>query len=226
MPSIYQRALGSEFNRLHPQVQRRFGFCSQDGIACVGRGVMDEVWYGRPYTLPFLYIGTWRRIMFPERARNVPFAIFNYAYRDRFGRETVTWCREFRLPRRTRRFDATMIYSDERAGVVDYLGSYQHLAVDITLSVAPNGGLRLRSGAQRFYEGPIAFRFPMLFSGYADVCEWYDDESHCFRIDVRVTNRWWGPLFGYRGKFTAEWVPCNPGAVPPHVRPLREERRE
>ena len=42
---------------------------------------------------------------------------------------------------------------------------YEHLAVDIDLSVDEGGGLRLRSGAQRFYEGLIGFRFPMLFSG-------------------------------------------------------------
>ena len=34
-----------------------------------------------------------------------------------------------------------------------------------TLSVDEAGGLRLRSGAQRFYEGAIGFSFPMLFSG-------------------------------------------------------------
>jgi hypothetical protein len=36
--------------------------------------------------------------------------------------------------------------------IVDYLGSHEHLAVDIDLSVDEGGGLRLRSGAQRFYE--------------------------------------------------------------------------
>jgi hypothetical protein len=41
-----------------------------------------------------------------------------------------------------------------------------------------------------------------------------------------VTNRAWGRLFGYRGWFTAEWPACPGGAVPPHVRPLREEPRE
>ena len=43
-------------------------------------------------------------------------------------------------------------------------GTHQHLAVDIDLSVDPRGGLRLRSGEQRFYEGIVGFRFPMFFS--------------------------------------------------------------
>src|SRR5690606_24555470 len=105
---------------------------------------------------------------------NVPFQIENYAYLDRFGRETVTWLRTFET-RKRRRFDAYMIYSQQRNKIVDYLGTHQHLAVDIDLKVGENGGLCLRSGAQRFYEGPIAFRFPLLFSGVADVCEWFDE---------------------------------------------------
>ena len=226
MPSIYQQALGSDFTRLHPQIQKRFGFSSVDNLASVGRGIMEEVWYGKPYTLPFLYIGTWRNIMFPARGKNVPFSIENYAYRDRFGRETVTWIRKYQFPNKLRRFDATMIYSQQRQRIVDYLGNRQHLAVDIDLQVAENGGLRLRSGEQRFYEGFLGFRFPMLFSGVADVCEWFDEAEQKFRIEVKVTNSVWGPLFGYRGAFETTYLPITPAMVPTDVKPLREEERE
>ena len=226
MSSIYQRALGADFARLHPQVQRRFGFGSADRTAAIGTGVMDEIWRGRFYTLPFLAVGSWRHIMFPSRGRRVPFRIENYAYRDAFARETVTWIRTFEFPTRVRRFDATMIYSEQRARIVDYLGSHQHLAVDIELAVDARGGLRLRSGAQRFYEGVVGFSFPMTFSGTADVCEWFDDAAGCYRIEVSVTNPVWGPLFGYRGSFTVEWIACADTGVPSHVRPVREERRE
>lgn len=98
MPSIYRQALGDSFNLLHPQIQRRFGFSSADGIAAIGRGVMEELWHGAAYTLPFLYLGAWRSIMFPEQGRNVPFTIQNYAYVDELGRETVTGSVPFRPP--------------------------------------------------------------------------------------------------------------------------------
>ena len=222
MPSIYQQTLGSDFTKLHPRVQERFALTSESGRHMIGRGVMDRVYRGGFYTLPFLYVGTWRRIMFPETAANVPFTIENYAYRDSFGRETVTWLRTFQT-RRVRRFDAYMIHSAARGRIVDYLGTHQHLAVDIDLSVAPNGGLRLRSGAQRFYEGPLAFRFPMALSGVADVCEWFDDAIGQYRIDVRVSNSRFGTLFGYHGRFDVETVE---GPPPPHAYPRREERRE
>ena len=225
MSSIYQKALGSDFAKLHPQIQRRFGFSSEDRTAAIGRGVMEQVWHGRPYTLPFLYVGTWRRIMFPEYGQNIPFTIENYAYLDSFGRETVTWLRTFQA-RRPRRFDAYMIHSAGRGKIVDYLGTHQHLAVDIDLSVDERGGLRLRSGEQRFYERSLGFRFPMFFSGVADVCEWYDESISRYRIDVNVHNRRWGPLFGYRGHFDVEWLSMPPEQVPIHAKPTREERRE
>ena len=225
MTSIYQRVLGSDFERLHPMIQRRFGFSSGDGIASIGRGVMEEVWRGLPYTLPFLYVGTWRRIMFPETGKDIPFTIENYAFVDEFGRETVTWVRTFESSRR-RRFDAYMIFSEERNRIVDFLGTHEHLAVDIDLRVDEQGGLRLRSGEQRFYEGKVAFRFPMLFSGIADVHEWYDDEAECFRIVVDVRNRIWGRLFGYRGRFQVVWKSVRQGEIPWDLLPKRQERRE
>ncbi len=223
MRSIYERVLGSDFKKLHPQIQRRFGFSSADKVVAVGTGVMEQIWHGPMYTLPFLYIGSWRSIMFPESGQDIPFQITNYAYLDSFGRETVTWIRTFQTKRK-RRFDAYMIYSEQRGRIVDYLGTHQHLAVDIDLKVAPNGGIALRSAAQRFYEGPVGFSFPMPFSGVANVCEWYDESAACFRIEVDVQNAIWGPLFGYKGHFQVAWEPAD--AMPQTYLPLRTERRE
>lgn len=59
-----------------------FGFSSLDEVACIGTGTMDEVWHGALYTMPFLYVGSWRRI--------------------------VTWIRQF-ATHRPRRFDAYMV---------------------------------------------------------------------------------------------------------------------
>ena len=64
-----------------------------------------------------------------------------------------------------------------------------------------------------------------LFSGIANVREWWDDDAQRFRIDVNVSNSVFGPLFGYRGSFTVVQRPCTPDEMPLDVRPLREERR-
>ncbi len=207
-------------------MQWRFGFSSADGVCQIGTGTMDQVWRGKAFTLPFLLLGATRRILFPSRGNQIPFTISNYAYIDSSGRETVTWARRFKMRRRYRAFDATMIYSHARGVIVDYLGTHQHLAVDIHCSVDDHGAMCLRTGEQRFYEGPLAFGFPLLMSGVAEVREWWDDDTQRFGIDVKVTNRIFGPLFGYSGTFIVTEHPCRDQDIPLDVRPIREEPRE
>ena len=101
-----------------------------------------------------------------------------------------------------------------------------HPSAPALLDCEARKGGRLRSGAQCFYEGPVGFNFPMLFSGIADVREWYDEKAQRFRIAVDVRNTTWGPLFGYRGSFDVEWRKVRAGEVPIHILPRRQERRE
>ncbi|SEG66700.1 DUF4166 domain-containing protein [Paenibacillus sp. UNC499MF] len=225
MASIYERALGEDIARLHPRIRERFGFGSGDGVASVGEGVMHRVWTSKWTALPLL-IGTSRHIMFPESGTEIPFTIENFAYRDSYGRETVTWIRKFAFGSRVRHFDATMIYSSRRGRIVDYLGNKQHLAVDLDLAPTPGGGIRIRSGNQRFYEGSLQFPFPAAITGIADVCEWYDDREDAYKITVNVRNPVLGPVFGYEGTFRAQLVPCGTADIPDRVKPLREELRE
>jgi hypothetical protein len=219
--SIFQQALGDDFFRLHPMLQRRFGVGLDSGEACIGRGMMAEIRRGPWWTVPFLQIGRLRNILIPEVGHDIPFTIENFPYRDPLGRETVTFVREYGIRTRRWRFDATMIL--DRGQVIDYLGTHQHLAVDLKLAVDDDGGLIVASGDQRFYEGPIAFRFPMLFSGRAHLRERYDDVENAFHIDLEVHNERFGFLFGYHGSFTCEWIPVDD--APKRLKPRRHEPR-
>lgn len=202
-------------------LQRRFGVGLDAGYACIGRGTMLRIRRGPWWTIPFLRLGKIRNILVPDLGVNVPFTIENYPYRDPFGRETITFVREYRVRRTPSRFDATMVLSEGK--VLDYLGTHQHLAVDLDLAVESDGSLRLRSGDQRFYEGPIAFRFPMLFTGRADLRESFDDTANVYRIRLDVRNRVFGFLFGYEGEFSCDFVPASD--APDRLKPLRHESR-
>ncbi|WP_067498855.1 DUF4166 domain-containing protein [Actinoplanes sp. TFC3] len=217
--SVFASALRDDFQRLHPRLQRRFDVGSGRDQGCIGTGVMNRVWRGAAFTAPFLHLGTLRHILFPETGTSIPFTIENYAYPDSYGRPTVTFVRTFQVrPHLRRRFDATMVYVPQRDVIVDYLGSTQHLAVDLDVSVDSAGGLRIRSGPQIFRSG---LRCPAALTGDAEVREWWDERAERFRIQVTVTNRRLGPLFGYYGSFTTTYVPCGT-PVPAAVRPLRE----
>ncbi|GAA1724254.1 DUF4166 domain-containing protein [Isoptericola hypogeus] len=220
--SIFRQAMGAEFDRLHPMLQRRFAVGLAGGEACVGTGMMTEIRRGPWWTVPFLQVGRLRNILVPDVGRDVPFTVENYPYRDPLGRETVTFVRSYDIRGHRRWFDATMILAPAGT-VVDYLGTHQHLAVDLDLHADDDGGLVLTSDAQRFYEGPLAFRFPMLFSGRALLRERYDDAADRFHVDLEVSNRRFGFLFGYRGWFTCDWVPATD--APARLKPVRHERR-
>ncbi|MEW2381902.1 DUF4166 domain-containing protein [Micromonospora sp. NPDC047707] len=224
MTAVFRTALGADFDRLHPELQRRFDVDGDTHLGCVGTGVMDRVWRGAAFTLPFLHLGTLRHILFPETGVGIPFTIENYAYTDSYGRPTLTFVRTFQVaPDRRRRFDATMVWSERRAVLVDYLGTHQHLAVDLHPAVDAAGALTLRSGTYRARGG---LRCPATVTGEAHLREWYDDRAGRFRIEVAVTNRRFGPLFGYTGSFTVRYLRPDRAPVPAAVRPLRENPRE
>ncbi|MCL7427430.1 DUF4166 domain-containing protein [Streptomyces sp. NPDC057798] len=225
MTSIFRTAMGADFDRLHPQLQRRFSVGLSSGEACTGRGVMDRVWHGGAFVKPFLALGTTRNILVPRAGRRVPFVIENVPYTDGFGRETVSFVRTFDLPGRPRRFDAQMVLGPRGDRVLDYLGTHQHLATDLYFSAEPDGSLLIRSGEHRFREGVVDVRVPELIGATAEVRESYDDATGRFRIRVRVENRYFGPLFGYEGSFRATYTDIRHCGVRPGLRPVREEAR-
>ncbi|MCB5294362.1 DUF4166 domain-containing protein [Arthrobacter sp. SO3] len=227
MTSIFESALGSDFHRLHPMLQQRFGVDTAAGYACVGRGIFSEVRRGAWWTVPFLQLGGHRNILFPDQGTDIPFTIENYPYIDGFGRRTVTFVRTLELPgSKRRRFDATMVQSKQNGGIIDYLGTHQHLATDLALEVLADGSLHLQSGAQRFYEGFAAFEFPAIWTGTADLYENFDDARGVFTIQMQVRNPIFGFLFGYRGEFTCTYPALHDEAIPEHLKPRREESRE
>ncbi|WP_104177205.1 DUF4166 domain-containing protein [Cryobacterium sp. Y50] len=150
MTSIFQHVLGDDFDRLHPMLQRRFGVGLGAGYACIGRGTMLQIRRGPWWTIPFLRIGKIRNILIPDVGRNVPFTIWNYPYLDPFGRETVTFVREYQVRDQPSRFDATMVLSDGK--VLDYLGTHQHLAVDLDLSVEQDASMFVKRLAMRLLQ--------------------------------------------------------------------------
>ncbi|MFF7530843.1 DUF4166 domain-containing protein [Streptomyces bobili] len=225
MTSIFRTAMGAGFDRLHPQLQRRFSVGLERGEACTGRGVMDRVWHGGAFVKPFLALGGTRNILVPRAGRAVPFVIENVPYTDSFGRETVTFVRTFDLPGGPRRFDAQMVLGPKGDRVLDYLGTHQHLATDLYFHAEADGSLLIRSGTHRFREGVVDARVPELIGATAEVRESYDDAAGRFRIRVRVVNRYFGPLFGYEGSFTATYSDVRARGVRPGLRPVREEAR-
>ena len=224
--SIVHRALGPDYERLHPKIRDQYGISSESDAAYVGKGIMEEIWRGRWYIVPFLYVGSLRRILFPETGKDIPFEISDYAYQDGFGRETVTWKRSFFFPSRERKFDEFFVFSEKRGMPILYAGTHQHLSVDLHFKVDDDGSMIVTTGKQRLFVGPLTIPFPRFFSGDAYVRESYNEEKEHFEVDVSIANPFWGKILGYRGWFDLERISCARHEIPDGTIPVRENRRE
>lgn len=222
--SLVATALGADFGGLHPALRERHGFDSSAGVYSVGTGVMERVWHGSPLFAPFLHIGAVRHIMFPESGTDVPFRIECWAYRDRFGRETLSLNRSFEL-RKPRRFDEYVVSVPGAGSLIIYCGSHQHLAAEIRIERSARGGIVFTTGAQRLLPKRLSIRFPRLLSASARVEEWYDEKASRFRIDARVRNRLLGDVLGCTGSFDAKLEPIPASGVPAKIRPVVEQAR-
>lgn len=226
MESIIKRALGSDFDKLHPKMQKRFGMKSGDGLYSVCTGVMEEIWNKGAVMKPMLSIGSRRNFMVPELGENIPFTLDNYCYTDSFGREAMIYVRKFKFPHIERRFDTVMVYSDRKGRPVDYQGSRHDMVIDLDISVLDNGGLRIRSGDGKLLLGPLHVPMPAALTGTFTGDGFYDEDEGRFRIQVEVRNALMGPLFRYRGYYETEYFDVEPGELPEEYRPLREDSRE
>jgi hypothetical protein len=223
--SIFQRALRADFDKLHPRLQRRLSMSSGDNLAQVGSGVMDRVERARLVSAPVILLGAARRLQIPATADDVRFELANYAYRDTYGRETIAFSRRFDVPGGVKKFDDTMIYSERRGGIVNYLGSHQDIAADIRCTLTTNGGLQMTGGGARFFLGPLRVALPSRIAATAVVVEEWDEDAATFRISVTIASPI-GALFSYNGSFTMEEIPLSAQRIPGGVRPDHERARD
>ena len=111
-------------------------------------------------------------------------------------------------------------WSTRRGAIVDYLGTHQHLAVDLDLAVEPDGSLLLRSGRQRFREGWIDFRFPDAVLAVRRAARELRRGRRRLPSAPRGAQSGFGFLFGYEGWFACDFPDAGDGP-PPRLLPLR-----
>lgn len=224
MTSVVRDVMGSEFEKLHPKVQWRFGFGAEDNVAQFGTGVMESISASKLVPAPARWIGGRRRMIPSETGVDVPFTIANYAYVDDLGRETLAFVRRFQFPGREVRLDSVMSVGSR--GALDYIGSGPDMVVHTRCSADPDGGLRLVSGVPRFLAPKGSVRLPAPVSAETVGREWWDEKSQRHCIDIEVRGRLLGSLFRYTGWFTATEEACSPADLPAHVGPTRTDSRE
>jgi hypothetical protein len=190
--SVYERILGTELDALKPELQVYFS--GHPGVG-VGSGVFEVAGSRRRILRPVLAYLAWRRILFPEYARNVPFEIRNTPLADG-GLDAV---RTFHLPGRDRPLEDTMRVVD--GALHDFLGRRRGLEVRMRLTIA-DGLLQMRSERLWLHLGPLRIPLPRVASVTVDE-SWSDGAQH---VDVRLRSPLIGEWFRYAGSFAYRYV--------------------
>lgn len=223
--SAYRRQMGAEYEKLHPEIQKRFDFSTSNQIAFIGRGRMEKIWNGNKVAVFVLKLLSKSSILFPRTGENIEYEIHNYPYIDSFGREVHSLNRVFFFPDEEQRFDGTATYSESKKRIVEYLGLDHRMLFEMDLA-EENGAIRFYSGRQFMFLGKLKIPVPSLFRGNIDLIEWFDEPTQRFYLDLKVKSPIFGPLFGFSGWFEAEYLEFKDKTVPEKFRPAREEAKE
>lgn len=214
-PSVYERVLGARLDALDPGLRRYFGAIPPASVG-VGTGVFVVAGSRLRWLRPVWAFLGWRRVLFAEHGRDVPFTVLNTPQPD--GSLTAERTVHFEGRRRVM-VDRMRV---ENGALVDRIGRRGGLEVTLDATVAA-GELRLASRRVALRLGAVRIPFTRLAA--VTVRERAAHVANAERtaaaaaagsgagparasapgvqcVDVRITMPLLGEVFRYAGTFT------------------------
>uniref|UniRef100_UPI003D8E1311 DUF4166 domain-containing protein n=1 Tax=Gordonia sp. B7-2 TaxID=3420932 RepID=UPI003D8E1311 len=212
MTPVFMQALGSDFDRLHPNLAWRYSIDSTSGVALGGHGIYESVYINSALTSPVIrYYGN--RAALPSRSsRMVPFTEEHYCYRDELGRECLAMLRTFEYSSGSRKLNSVKVPAT--SGIVDFFGDGPELLYPVELSVNSRGDLLLESGPLRWLGKGPKLGMRGLFGAQMRYMEGWDERNDRFRCDATVRNPVIGEIMHFRGWFTTADRLCSLQEIP------------
>lgn len=224
MTPVYRQELGSDFERLHPNVAWRYSIDSTSGVAQMGTGIFESVYITSKLPPPMIWYYAKRSALPAKSSRMVPFNQGHYCYVDEIGRECLAVLRTFDFSSGTRRLNSLLVSG--RTGLVDYFGDGPELLYPIEPSVTRRGELLLESGPMRWLGRTPNIGMKGLFGAQMRYLEGWDAEHERFRCDATVRNPVIGEILHFRGWFTVTDIACTIHDIPDDAWPLSLVNRE
>jgi hypothetical protein len=190
--SVYQRVLGEDFALLAPELHNYFSL-PPDGMVGRATGVFDVVGSRRRWMRPALRFLAWRRILFPDFGRGVPFRAINIPGPG----DGLSALREIDFPATMRLMEDTMHVIDGR--LHDFLGRTRSLEVRFRLRVV-DGGLLMVSDGNWVHIGRLRMPLPSLLGAKVVLSERWETDAQ--RVVLTLSHPLFGDLFEYSGRFT------------------------
>lgn len=175
-------------------------------------GTMARVWHRHSWLWPFFSLMACVDIFFPETGRDVPASMIVTA-----TPEGAAWRRTFWFPR-ARRFNATMTYRQETAAVpagdgrgegcvIEHVGPAGALEIPWRVRVLHRDLLEITTGRLMVRIGRHRIPVPGLMQVAVRAIERAVDDA--IHIDLVLSHRLLGPIFGYDGTFTVRREPLT-----------------
>lgn len=192
--SIYEKALGDAFHKLHPLLKLKFGKTS--GFL-EGHGTMTQIHGASIYRIAGMLMAA-DHFLFPEREKHVPFTIVNRYETDQLtGMQKVIWDRTFYFKQKKRRFFAVMSWDAKRREIFDDLGISGRFSQPLTFQVTPDGALLITSEQTHVKIRETLVPLPKWLSARVNVYERAIDEE---RLHIFVHIEQFGTVMMYEGE--------------------------
>lgn len=192
----YEKVLGDDFSRLHPQLQARYS----EPIGQTRRieGTMHVVENGAALTTPLLQLAQPTKFMFAETGEDVPFILETTSAQVGDTVE-IHWKRAFYFEHATRYYNTLMVIDEKTNIVLDYNGDGKFFASQMDIRVTAEGELYMKSVAQYIRIGTRFIQLPKRLEGIGMAIESFNEQQQALQIAVSVYNPIIGVVKQYRG---------------------------
>src|SRR5207302_8200684 len=163
-------------------------------------GTMHQIWHRHVWLQPLFSLLARFDILFPESGCDVP-ASMTIAKVD----EGATWRRTFAFVK-SRRFDATMRYLPQ-SGLVERIGPRGLIEVPWRIRVLAGDAIEITTGRLRMRAGLLRLPIPGVFQVAVRATE--RAVSDTIAVDLVVSHRFLGAIFGYNGTFAVRREALN-----------------
>lgn len=163
-------------------------------------GTMHHIWHRHVWLRPLFSLLARFDILFPESGCDVA-ASMTIARVD----EGATWRRTFAFVK-SRRFDATMRYLPQ-SGLVERIGPRGLIEVPWRLRVLAGDAIEITTGRLQMRAGRLRLPIPGVFQVAVKAIERAVSEN--ISVDLVVSHRFLGAIFGYDGTFAVRREALN-----------------
>lgn len=198
MVPVIKKALGSQWDTLHPVVRQHYDLTPGTEQAVIMKGIMREIHHSAIAKL-FLLPGRLFGALIPYRGENIPARVRNWTTTNDV--RTMFWQRSFSFPNgKTAIFASRMVHV---AG--DEIIEYVRFGLGIRMRVsADRGSLIYRSTCYQWDIGALSIRLPTwLILGAGEIRESGTSDSG-FEMDFQMRHPLFGRTFSYSGAFEME----------------------